>query len=325
MRIGQVRTSVRPIGQGSYADCATMDLQDMGSQEVAPVEVFAIAERLAQGGRVQRLAGGEKMLGANDVFRLWRENETVILKIYGTATRARRETHALEALGAKQGLPVRLEDGTQDEQHWVLFEDAGHWSLASLPENPGLARKAGEVLRTVHDSDPAGMSNLSRGMDQEWIAVDFVSTFRRLERYRGKLHISAQTLEAARATRPPLAGEPIPSHTNPTPSRFIVDDEGALTLINWEWATLAPPQWDLAKLAWLLRFQAGKASVDALLDGYGIEISTVQRARWAVYHAGMMLVSEAEETVRSGGADFEFLVAQLNDSIAVANEPVSDD
>ena len=68
------------------------------------VEPLSVAERLAAGGRVQRLAGGEKMLGANDVFRLWREDGTVILKLYGTDARARREAHALadrDACGKK--------------------------------------------------------------------------------------------------------------------------------------------------------------------------------------------------------------------------------
>jgi aminoglycoside phosphotransferase (APT) family kinase protein len=200
-----------------------------------------------------------------------------------------------------------------------MFADAGRWSLATLPDNPGLARKAGELLRRVHETTPAAMSNLSHGMDQEWIAVDFVSTFRRLERYRGKLQIPAATLEAARATRPPAASDPKAAHANPKPSRVIVDDLGAVTLINWEWATLAPPEWDLTRLGWLLRLEAGTAASDALLEGYGSTIARVQLARWAVYHTGMMLVSEAEETVRSGGADFSSLSAQLDEAIAIAN------
>jgi hypothetical protein len=283
------------------------------------VDPLAVAEQHAHGGRIQRLAGGEKSLHGNDVFRLWRGDGPVILKLYGTDARARREMHALDALGAQDGLPVLLEQGVDGDRVWAIFADAGRWSLATLPDNPGLARKAGELLRRVHETAPAAMSNLSHGIDQEWIAVDFVSTFRRLERYRGKLNIPAATLEAARATRPPAAGEPKAAHANPKPSRFIVDDFGVVTLINWEWATLAPPEWDLTRLGWLLRLEAGAAASDALLEGYGSTVDRVQLARWAVYHTGMILVSEAEETVRSGGADFDSLAAQLDQAIAAAN------
>ena len=278
-------------------------------------QALAAAERLASGGRVQRLAGGEKMLGANDVFRLWRDDGTVILKVYGTDARARREAHALEALGDRPGLPALLDTGTEEDRHWALFGDAGRWSLGTLPDNPGLARKAGELLRSVHDTPQDAMSNLTRGIDQEWVAVDFVSTFRRLERYRGKLGISGDLLEAARAVRPPSASDARAAHTNPLPGRFIVDDDGNVTLISWEWATLAPPEWDLTKIAWMLRLQAGPDAAEAVLEGYGADIDMVERARWAVYHTGMMLVSEAEETVRSGGTDFQQLGAQLEEAI----------
>jgi aminoglycoside phosphotransferase (APT) family kinase protein len=129
----------------------------------------------------------------------------------------------------------------------------------------------------------------------------------------------AATLDAARATRPPAAGEPKAAHANPKPSRFVVDDLGAVTLINWEWATLAPPEWDLTRVGWLLRLEAGTRASEALLEGYGSTVGSVQLARWAVYHSGMMLVSAAEETVRSGGADFESLIAHLDQAIAEAN------
>jgi aminoglycoside phosphotransferase (APT) family kinase protein len=283
------------------------------------VDPLAIAERHAAGGRVQRLAGGGRALHANEVFRLWRDEGPVILKLYGTDARARREMHALEALGTQDGLPVILEQGKDGDRVWTVFADAGSWSLATLPDNPGLARKAGGLLRRVHEAKPEAMSNLSHGIDEEWIAVDFVSTFRRLERYRGKLHIPAATLEAARATRPPSGGEPKAAHANPKPSRFIVDDLGVVTLINWEWATLAPPEWDLTRLGWLLRLEAGEEASKALLEGYGSTVDQVQLARWAVYHTGMMLVSEAEETVRSGGADFDSLASQLDLAISAAN------
>jgi hypothetical protein len=286
------------------------------------VQPLEVAERLARGGRVQQLAGGDKALGANRVYRLWTESGTRILKIYGTAARERRERHGLDAMRDLTGLPTLLDRGSDGELHWALFDDAGRWSLGSLPENPGLARKAGEILRDVHDIAAASMSNLSRGIDQDWVAVDFVSTFRRLERYRGKVGLSGEVLEQARAIRPPFAGEPRAAHTNPKPENFIVDDVGTVTLINWEWATLAPPEWDLSRAAWLLGLRAGPSAATSLQDGYGRKLDPVQLDRWIVYHAGMMLVYEAEQTVLTGGGDFDFLVAELRRAIAGAQPGV---
>jgi aminoglycoside phosphotransferase (APT) family kinase protein len=275
------------------------------------VQPFAVAERLARGGRIQQLSRGDRALGANHVYRLWTGDSSQILKAYGTPARARRERHALEALGEVDGLPILIERGTDGEIHWALFEDAGRWNLGALPENPGHARRAGALLQGLHASAPEAMSNLARGIDQDWVAVDFISTFRRIERYRGRIGLTAEDVQAARAIRPPYASEPRAAHTNAEPEHFLVDDDGNVTLINWEWATLAPPEWDLSKLVWLTRIRSGPVAATALQEGYGRQLEPEQLDRWIVYHAGMMLVYEAENTIRTGGGNFEFLATEL--------------
>jgi Ser/Thr protein kinase RdoA (MazF antagonist) len=283
------------------------------------VDALALAEELAGGGRVQDLSGGSKALGINRSFRLYGEEGTKILKIYGTPARERREHHALGALRGIEGLPTILERGGSDDTVWAMFGDAGRWTLAALPENPGMARKAGEILRAVHDSAPNPVSNLARGIDQEWVTVDFNSTFRRLERYRGRVGLSAEVLEAAKRVRPPYASEPRAAHTDPKPSNFLVDDDGNVTLISWEWATLAPPEWDLSKATWLLGFRSGPAAADALQDGYGRHLDPEQLDRWIVYHAAMSLVWEAEQKVSGGPKEiYEDTVAELQRAVTGA-------
>ncbi len=282
------------------------------------VDPVAVAERLARGGRIQELTRVDRAVGANRIFRLWADTGTRVAKIYGTPARDRRERHALDALAGLDGLPTIIDRGTDGEAHWAVFEDAGRWNLGSLPENPGLARKAGEILRTVHESAPNPVSNLSRGIDQEWVAVDFVSTFRRLERFRGKVRISSDLLEAARAVRPPFAAEPRVTHTNPSPENFLVDDDGNETLINWEWATLAPPEWDLSKAVWLTSLRSGPDAAQGMMDGYGRELDQIQLDRWIVYHAGMMLVFEAENTLRTDLAEYDYLTNELQRAVAGA-------
>jgi aminoglycoside phosphotransferase (APT) family kinase protein len=250
------------------------------------------------------------------VFRIWGETESRILKVYGTPSRERRERRALESLRGVRGLPTVLDRGSDDDMYWVLFADGGQWNLAALPENSSIADQAGTILRAIHDVDPGSFSNLPRGIDQEWVSIDFVSTFRRIERYRGRLGISMDLIEAARSVRPPFASAPRVAHTNPRPDKFLVNHEGAVTLINWEWATLAPPEWDLSRAAWLVGLRSGMGTAQALTRGYGGELTSSQLDRWTVYHAGMMLVYEAENRINARLDDLSYLVAELQRAVA---------
>lgn len=280
------------------------------------VDAINLAEQMSVGGRIQELTSAERLMGTNRVFRVWTTSGTRILKIYGTPARERRESHSLEALSGIEGLPAIVDRGVEeDTMHWTLFEDSGQWNIGALPENARTARRAGAILRKVHDTSTDALSNLSRGIDQEWVSVDFMSTFRRLERYRAKIGYRAELLERARAVRPPFASEPRVAHTNTIPENFLVDDEGAVTLINWEWATLAPPEWDLTKSLWLMNLKAGPDAASAFEKGYGKSIDPVQLDRWIVYHSSMMLVYEAESTLRQDRYAYEYLVAELERAV----------
>lgn len=287
------------------------------------MEPIKLAERMSVGGRVQELSSAERLLGSNRVFRIWTTSGTRILKIYGTPARERRESHSLEALAGLEGLPVVMDRGIEDDTiHWTLFNDSGQWNIGALPENARTARRAGAILRRIHDTEPNPLSNLSRGIDQEWISVDFMSTFRRLERYRAKIGYSAELLERARRVRPPYASTPRVAHTNTIPENFLVDDEGVVTLINWEWATLAPPEWDLTKSLWLMNLKAGPDASAAFQEGYGRAIEPMQLDRWIVYHAAMMLVFEAESTLRQDRYAYEYLVAELERAVTASQSVV---
>ena len=276
----------------------------MGTGEEGGImDALALAERIAAGNRLQDLTRPTKSLAKNYHYRIWRDGSSVLLKVYGTQARERRESHAIEALTDVDGMPVRIDGDSQSEPAWALFEDPGEWSLGSLPGNADAARRAGEILRSIHQSDPKALTNLRRGIDAEWIEVDFPSTMRRLARYRGRVGIDAELYEAIAAVPPPKASEPVASHTNPTPEHFHVDRDGAVTLVDWEWATLAPPEWDLTKAAWLLRIRAGSSAANALQDGYGRSLDRFEMNRWIIYHAAMLLVYEAEQRMFDAGAD----------------------
>ncbi len=282
------------------------------------VKALEVAQKLAEGGRVHELTGMERGQSANRVYRIWRGDGTEVAKIYGTPARERRETHALEALASLPGTPQIIDRGLEFDIHWATFEDAGRWNLGTLPENPGLARKAGQILRSVHDTSADKITNLSRGMDQEWVAVDFLSTLRRLERYRRRLEISSDILEDAREVRPPYASDPRTAHTNPAPDNFVVDDDGNVTLINWEWATVAPTEWDLSKAAWLIGLHAGPSAAAAFQEGYGRSLDQYQLDRWIVYHSAMTLVFRVERAMDAAIGTHELYLAEFRRAVAAS-------
>jgi aminoglycoside phosphotransferase (APT) family kinase protein len=258
------------------------------------------------------------VLGANRIYRVWTEEGSRILKLYGTPARERRERHALEAVAGIEGTPTMLDGGVEGETAWIMFDDGGQWSIESLPENVTTGRRVGEILARIHEVDTALVSNLARGIDQDWIIVDFASTFRRLERYRAKIGLSADLIERGRSVRPPYASQPRVSHTNTVPENFLVDEAGNVTLINWEWATLAPIEWDISKASWLIGVRSGPAAANAVQTGYGKALDPHQMDRWIVYHSSMMLVQEAENTMRTDLSEFQWLTAELQRAIAGA-------
>ena len=282
------------------------------------MDARGIAESLAGGGRFQEFTLGQAGVGIDRVFRLFTEDGTRILKVYGSPAHQRREFHALQGLGGMDETPTLLDRSDDGETTWAVFSDAGKWNLGSLPENEGLARRAGSILRIVHDSG-AKVSNLTRGIDADWIATDFYSAVRRLQRYRGRLRLPAELFVRASTIPPPSASEPLVCHARVAPRRFVVDDGGSVTLIGWEWATLAPPEWDLTRAVWLLGTRVGDRAATAFQEGYGRSLTRGELERWTVYHIAMLLLFRADDSLRSGsGADLNYLISEFHRSVAGA-------
>ena len=131
------------------------------------MDISEVTQRFAPGGRVQELTRIDRVLGANRIYRVWDDEGSKILKLYGTPARERRERHALEAVAGIEGTPKMLEGGVEGDTAWILFEDGGQWTIGSLPENTTTGRKVGEILHRIHEVDPALVSNLARGIDQD--------------------------------------------------------------------------------------------------------------------------------------------------------------
>lgn len=270
-----------------------------------------IIETIAAGATIKELSSG-----SNHVFRLLRENgESTIVKVYATASRERRERHALEALLGVRGVPQILERGATDGQPWIRMTDGGAWNLAALPRNLDIVAQAGALLRGIHQSN-APITNLESGIDGEYVVAHYRSTLERLERYRRRLELPASILEAARSSSNlPESSGPVPAHTRPRPDHFMVSDSGALTLISWEWATLAPPEWDLSLATWRFSRILGPEAAQALWDGYGASFPQARLKPWIAYHSSMAMLDAAEQ--RDGRlGDLGYLVTDLSSAIA---------
>ena len=252
--------------------------------------------------------------GGNRVFRLLEETgRTSVVKVYATPARERRERHALEALAGVKGVPSILERGSTEGMSWIRMTDGGGWSLATLPKNLEMVRKAGAVLRAVHESK-ATITNLEGGLDSEYVAAHFRSTIQRLQRFRRRIGMPAPVLEVALNAPPPASSQPRPSHTRPEPRKFLVNEAGEVSLIDWEWSTLAPPEWDLSLATWRFGREVGDDAAEALWLGYGASFPQERLRPWIAYHASMLLLDACEQ--RDGRlGDLAYLVDDLTAAV----------
>ena len=267
-----------------------------------------LVEGLYPNARIRELAAG-----ANKVFRVVEGESTSIIKVYTVASREKRERHALEALAGIDGLPSIQNHGIEDEVAWLKMSDGGAWNLASLPKNLEIVEAAGRTLRNVHNAK-AQITNLVAGIDSEYVLSHYRSTIDRLGRFRRRFGMDQVVLDRALDIEPPLATDPVPSHTRPTPSKFVVGESGSVTLVDWEWATLGPPEWDLTLAVWQFAATLGEDAAAAFRRGYAAELPESRYRSWVAYHSAMMMLDAAE--MRDGRlGDLSYLVNDLTEAV----------
>lgn len=268
-----------------------------------------LVESLYPKARIREMASG-----ANSVFRVTQnETETSIVKVYPVPSREKRERRALQALSAVEGVPRLLNYGIEGDLAWLRMTDGGAWNLANLPKNLSAIETAGRTLRGLHVAR-ADITNLAVGIDAEYVQSHYSSTIQRLGRFRRRFEMEQRVLDAALEMEPPLATEPVPAHTRPTPSKFVINDDGEVTLVDLEWATLGPPEWDLTLAVWQFATLFGEDAAAAFRRGYSAELPESRYRSWVAYHASMMMLDAAE--VRDGRlGDLSYLVDDLREAV----------
>jgi len=273
------------------------------------MDARGLVESLYPNGRIRELAAG-----ANKVYRIMENGtETSIVKVYPVASREKREQHALEALAGIDGIPTVQNHGLEGEMAWLKMSDAGAWNLANLPKNLDMIESAGKILRDVHSSK-AEITNLVVGIDSDYVLYHYRSIINRLGRFRRRFGMDKAVLDRALDIEPPLATDPVPSHTRPLPSKFIVSEENQVTLVDWEWATISPPESDLTLAVWQFATTNGEDAAAAFRRGYAAELPESRYRSWVAYHAAMMMLEAAE--VRDGRlGDLSYLVDDLTEAV----------
>lgn len=274
------------------------------------MDALQLVESLHPTARIREIAAG-----ANRVFRVTAADNTStsIVKVYPVASRERRERRALEVLSGVEGVPRILGNGVDGETAWLHMTDGGSWNMATLPRNADALEAAGRTLRNVHSAH-AAITNLALGIDSDYVQSHFRSTIERLERFRRRFELDREVLARAMEIEPPLATEPVPIHTRPTPTKFVINEAGIVTLVDWEWATLGPPEHDLTLAVWQFAMMHGEDAAASFRRGYGAELPESRYRSWVAYHSAVMMLDAAE--VREGRlGDLSYLVDELTEAV----------
>ncbi len=242
--------------------------------------VPAFADRDLAFADVARLGGL-----TNRVFRIDLGDETVVLRLPGAGTEEyidRGREAEMARLAAEAGVSPALVHA--DPASGVMVTRFLDGTATMTPETfrseAGAAARAGEVFRRLHGSGRVfpGRFELFAMID-DYLGILAPKTVALPEGYHDVL-AEAEDVKAALAARPlPLA----PCHCDPLCENFL-DDGARMWLVDWEYAGMNDPMWDLGDLSVEAGF--GEAEDEAMLAAYFPAGPTAaERGRMVIYKA----------------------------------------
>jgi len=222
--------------------------------------------------------------------------EAYVLRIAGAGTH-RYIDRAAEARNA--GLAASIGIAPQvlhlDPQRGLMltrFIAGGAPLQAAELRRPELLRSAVGLLKRLHGSGLvfAGRMDLFPKLD-EYIA---------LAAQKGcpdglDLRPLSRQAEAARAALEGTEMPFVPSHVDPVPHNFV-HGSSALYLLDWEYAAMAEPMWDLAAVS--IEAELDAALDRILLDEYFGSAGLRHAGRFALYKASLNLIAAAWAVVQ---------------------------
>src|SRR5262249_33891205 len=174
---------------------------------------------------------------------------------------------------------------------------------------PGPLGAAAGLLKRLHDSGIAfaGRMELFPKLD-EYMALAAQKG------WPGRLDLTPvrRRTEAARIALERSTAPFVPSHVDPVPHNFLRDRDDALYLLDWEYAAMADPMWDLAAVS--IEAELDEALERILLEAYFAEAADQQAGRFALYKASLNLLAAAWAVVQivdgNPSADFAAFARQ---------------
>jgi thiamine kinase-like enzyme len=260
---------------------------------VNPVDVAAAVERLwpDRGARAVPLSGGI----TNHNFKVDVHGETFVLRMGGNQTGLlgidRRVEHEASIRAAEVGLGPEVA-GFLEEEGWLVtrFIDGRPITLEEM-RRPESIRRVVAALRKFHDAEPIPGRFDAHAVVEEYCREADAHGVNIPSAYAAAHEMS----ERIRRTRGPQ--QSVPCHNDLLNANFL--DDGAIRIVDWEYAGMGDRFFDLANLSVNHEFAAAEDEVllDAYFDDASDEhlaslvmmkfMSDFREAMWGVLQSGI--------------------------------------
>jgi thiamine kinase-like enzyme len=256
----------------------------------------------------------------NQSYRLRAEGRDLVLRWPGPAASRyvdrRAELYNIRNIAALDLAPEILAADPAVGWYITKFETGAHPLTATDFSRPEILREALELLTRLHRSDIrfAFQQNLFTAIGL-YIALApterMIDLRRRLDPVEGAL----------KRNRLPI----VPCHIDPSPANFLRRADGKLLLIDWEFAAMEEPLWDLAAIT--LESKLEDAVLHALVEPV---IGRAQIPRFELYKTTLNLVAaswyEAEIQAGNNAGELNTLrdaaIARLERRLADPRHPI---
>src|SRR5262249_11112505 len=252
----------------------------------------------------------------NRTYRITLDGERYVLRIAGAGTERyidRKAELRNATLAAAIGIAPEIlyfdpEDGTMLTRFIV-----GSMALdAARLREPATLQAVAQALRRLHGSSLpfAGEMHLFPKFDEYMALLD-----ERIGEETGLTEARAR-MESLRSRFERDAAPFVPCHIDPSPANFLASGAApSIHLIDWEYAALGEPAWDLAGLS--TEAGSGAAEDRALLAAYYGQPTAADIARFRLHRVLLRIVGASWAAARAADApEPESLIAMARQRVA---------
>jgi thiamine kinase-like enzyme len=251
----------------------------------------------------------------NQSYRLRADDRDLVLRWPGPAASRyvdrRAELINIRKLAALDLAPALLAADPKSGWYITRFETGAHALTGSDFSDPQVLCEVIALLTRLHRSDIRFpfQQGLFTAMD---LYIALAPTERMLDLRRRLKPVET----ALQRNRMPL----VPCHIDPSPANFLRQEDGKLLLIDWEFAAMEEPLWDLAAAA--LESNLEDASLHGMIEPL---IGRDQLPRFELYKTALNLVAASwYEAEIQAGNDAAALSALRDAAIARLEQRLAD-